>query len=130
MNRWSVWDYIDERGTNPIEAWLMDRRAVPIKARVRIQRILLQLAGTEIWTRPLASNLDNYPGIVEIRIRWMNTQYRLLGFRGPDAREFSLLIPATEKDDKFVPPTAPGIARTRMAVVIADRRRIIEHRYN
>jgi hypothetical protein len=74
--------------------------------------------------------LDGYEGIVEIRIRWMNTQYRLLGFRGPDEREFSLLVPTIEQDDEFVPPTAPGIAITRMNVVIADRRRIIEHRYN
>jgi hypothetical protein len=60
----------------------------------------------------------------------MNTQYRLLGFRGPDERQFSLLVPAIEQDDEFVPPTAPSIARTRMTIVNADRRRIIEHRYN
>ncbi len=130
MDEWLFFDYIDERGTNLIQDWLVDRRAVPVKARAKIQRILLQLAGTALWTRPLASNLDGYEGIVEIRIRWMNTQYRLLGFRGPDQRQFSLLVPAIEQNDKFVPPTAPGIAVTRMTVVIADRRRIVEHRYN
>jgi hypothetical protein len=130
MNKWLFFDYIDERGTNPIEAWLMDKRAVPVKARARIQRILLQLAGTALWTRPLASNLDGYVGIVEIRIRWMNTQYRLLGFRGPDERQFSLLVPALEKDNEFVPVNAPGVASTRMKIIKADRRRIIEHRYN
>jgi hypothetical protein len=129
MNAWLFLDYIDERGTNPIQDWLMDKRAVPVKARAKIQRILLQLAGTELWTRPLASNLDDYEGIVEIRIRWMNTQYRLLGFRGPENRHFSLLVPSVEQDDKFVPPTAPSIAITRMGIVISDRRRIIEHRY-
>lgn len=130
MNEWLFFDYIDERGTNPIEAWLMDKRAVPVKARAKIQRILLQLAGTALWTRPLASNLDDYEGIVEIRIRWMNTQYRLLGYRGPDQRQFSLLVPAVEQDDAFVPPTAPSVARTRMLIVNADRRRISEHRFN
>jgi hypothetical protein len=130
MNEWSFFDYIDERGTNPIETWLMEKRAVPVKARAKIQRILLQLAGTALWTRPLASNLDDYEGIVEIRIRWTNTQYRLLGFRGPEQRQFSLLVPAIEQDDEFVPPTAPDVARNRMKIVIADRRRICEHRYN
>jgi hypothetical protein len=130
MNEWLFFDYIDERGTNPIQDWLMDRRAVPVKARAKIQRILLQLAGTALWTRPLASNLDDYEGIVEIRIRWMNTQYRLLGFRGPDVRHFSILVPAIEQGDQFVPLNAPGTATTRMAIVIADRRRIVEHRYN
>jgi hypothetical protein len=130
MNEWLFFDYIDERGTNPIEVWLMDKRAVPVKARAKIQRILLQLAGTALWIRPLASNLDDYVGIVEIRIRWMNTQYRLLGFRGPDQRQFTLLVPAIEQDDKFVPPTAPNVAVTRMTLVIADRSRISEHRFN
>jgi hypothetical protein len=130
MNEWSFFDYIDERGTNPIRDWLMDRRVVPVKARARIQRILLQLAGTALWIRPLASNLDDYAGIVEIRIRWMNTQYRLLGFRGPDQRQFSILVPAIEQGDRFVPLNAPDTATTRMAIVIADRRRIVEHRYD
>lgn len=130
MSEWSFFDYTDERGTNPIEAWLMDSRVVPVKARAKIQRILLQLAGTALWTRPLASNLENYPGIVEIRIRWMNTQYRLLGFRGPQDREFSLLMPAIEQDDEFVPPSAPSVAQARMKAIIADRRRVVEHRYH
>ena len=130
MNEWWFFDYIDERGTNPIQDWLMDRRIVPVKARAKIQRILLQLTGTALWTRPLASNLDDYEDIVEIRVRWMNTQYRLLGFRGPDVRQFSILVPAIEQGDEFVPLNAPGIAATRMAIVIADRRRIVEHRYN
>jgi hypothetical protein len=108
----------------------MEKRFVPVKARAKIQRILLQLAGTPLWTRPLASNLEGYPGIVEIRIRWMNTQYRLIGFRGPDERQFTILVPAVEQDDEFVPLNSPDIALTRMAAVIADRRRIIEHRYN
>lgn len=122
-------DYVDERGTNPIRDWLMDKRIVPVKARAKIQRILLQLAGTALWIRPLASNLDDYEGIVEIRVRWMNTQYRLLGFRGPEDRQFSILFPALEQGDEFVPRSAPIIAVDRMAIVNADRRRIVEHRY-
>ena len=74
-------DYFDDRGYNPIQDWLNDRKQVPIKAKAKIDRILLQLAGTPLWVRPLASNLDDYPGIVEIRVRWMNVQYRILGFR-------------------------------------------------
>lgn len=130
MNEWLFLDYIDERGTNPIQTWLDDRRAVPPKARAKIQRILLQLAGTPLWTRPLASNLDGYAGIVEIRILWMNTQYRLLGYRGPGERQFTLLFPAVEKGDQFDPPSAPSIAQTRMEVVNAKRsERTREHRF-
>lgn len=122
-------DYLDERGTNPIQDWLNDKREVPIKAKAKIDRILLQLTGTALWTRPLTSNLDDYPGIVEIRVRWMNTQYRLLGFRGPDERQFTLLFPAFEQGDQFEPSTAPVIAMTRMKIVQADWSRVCEHRY-
>jgi hypothetical protein len=130
-------DYLDERGTNPIQDWLHDVKQVPRKGKAKIDRLLLQLAGTELWVRPGASNLDDYPGIVEIRILWMNVQYRLLGFRGPGPRQFTLLEHAIEKDDKFVPPSAPSTATTRMSEVLAEnppigkpRRRICEHRFS
>jgi hypothetical protein len=131
MAEWSFWDYLEERGgESPIQQWLMDKREVPVKARARIQRILLQLTGTKLWTRPLASNLHDYDEIVEIRVRYMNIQYRLLGFRGPADREFTILFPAKEQGDEFVPSNAPSIAQTRMHIVKADRRRICEHRFN
>lgn len=126
MNEWLFLDYI-ERNINVIQEWLYNKRFVPVKARAKIQRILLQLAGTALWTRPLASNLDDYPEIVEIRVRWMNTQYRLLGYRGPGAREFTLLFPALEKDDQFVPLNAPEVAMNRMAAVQLERSRSREH---
>jgi hypothetical protein len=130
MTEWRFFDYIDERGTNPIEEWLMDKRAVPVGARAKIQKILLNLAGFPKWERPLTSTLNGYDRIIEIRIRWMNTQYRLLGFRGPAEKQFSILVPAIEKDDEFVPLNSPIIATSRMKIVSADRRRIIEHRYS
>ncbi|MGB6385277.1 MAG: hypothetical protein WBF25_08640 [Terriglobales bacterium] len=130
MNQWLFFDYIDERDTNPIEEWLMDKKVVPTKARAKINVLLLRLAGTERWKRPETSNLDGYPGIIEIRIRWMNTQYRLLGFRGPSERQFSLLVPAVEKDDEFVPLNAPNTASKRMIEIIENRRRISEHRFH
>jgi hypothetical protein len=129
MNEWTFWDYLDERGTNPIQEWLHDKSVVPLKAKAKIDRHLLQLAGTKLWIRPFASNLDGYPGVVEIRVRWMNTQYRLLGFRGPVDRQFTLLFPALEQGDEFVPLNAPEIAQVRMAIVMKDRSRSVEHRY-
>lgn len=129
MNEWGFRDYLDERGTNPIQEWLHDKTFVPVKAKAKIDRSFLQLAGTRLWVRPLASNLDGYPGIVEIRVRWMNTQYRILGFRGPDERQFTLLFPALEQGDQFVPLNAPEIAKARMDVVVKDRSRAVEHNY-
>lgn len=130
MLEWTFLDYRDERGSNPIRQWLSDRTRVPVKAKAKIDRALLQLAGSRLWVRPGASNLDGYPGIVEIRVRWMNTQYRLLGFRGPQDRQFTLLFPATERDDQFDPPNAPGVALARMEIVLSDWSRTCEHSYS
>ena len=130
MNEWLFLDYTERNGSNPIRDWLSDRTRVPVKAKAKIQRILLQLAGTRLWKRPLASNLDDYPGIVEIRVRWMNTQYRMLGYRGPEEKQFTLLFPAEEKDDEFVPLNAPVIATHRMSIVRSDKDRAREHRFS
>ena len=115
--------------SNPIAEWLADRRQVPIKAKAKIDRILLQLAQTPLWARPLTSNLDDHKGIVEIRVRYMNIQYRILGFRGPRDRQFTLLYPAVERGDEFVPRNAATIAENRMAEVIENPRRALEHRF-
>ena len=130
MAEWTFLDYLDERGTNPVQEWLHDKISVPVKAKAKIDRHLLQLAGTKLWVRPLASNLDGYPGIVEIRVRWANIQYRILGFRGPMDRQFTLLYPALEQGDEFVPANAPTIAEDRMAIVKRDWSRTVEHRYS
>jgi hypothetical protein len=122
--------YIDERGANPIAAWLTDPREVPIKAKAKIDRILLQLADTPIWVRPLTSNLDTHEGIVEIRIQHMNVLYRPLGFRGPGDGQFTLLCPAREQGDEFIPRNAPMTAENRMKVVLLDPRRTCEHRFS
>jgi hypothetical protein len=42
MTEWSFWDYVDERGVNVIDHWLMDKREVPVKTRAKITRLLLQ----------------------------------------------------------------------------------------
>jgi hypothetical protein len=128
MQAWAFRDYIDG-DRNPIQDWLADKRQVPVKARAKIQRLLMQLAGTPLWVRPWASNLVGYPGIVEIRICYMNVEYRLLGYRGPDARQFTLLYPALEKDSQFVPVNAPEIAVRRMTIVEGDWSRTSEHRF-
>lgn len=125
---WTFFDFTD-RGANPIAEWLRDRSAVPVKAKAKIDRNLLQLAVTPFWSRPLASNLDGYPGIVEIRVRYMNIQYRILGFRGPADRQFTLLVPAVEQGDEFIPRNAPEIAGHRMKLVQDDPRRVCEHRF-
>src|SRR5437763_1254723 len=128
MNSWAFMDYLDARRVNIIAEWLNDRQQVPRKAKAKIETVLRYLAGTPLWVRPYASNVTDHQGIVEIRIRWMNVQYRPLGFRGPDEGQFTILVPAIAQGGEFVPLNAPGIAETRLAEVLADSSRACEHR--
>jgi len=67
MNEWLFLDYV-ERDSSPI--WDgSTTSAVSHKGEGENSTYSLQLAGTVSWTRPLASNLDGYPEIVEVRIR-------------------------------------------------------------
>lgn len=122
-------DYLDERGTNPIREWLADPLQVPKKAKAKIDTILRHLAGQARWCRPLTSNLDDYQGLVEIRVLYMNVQYRLLGCWGPGREEFTILYPAKEVGGAFDPPNAPSIAQARREIILSDRRRVCEHRF-
>lgn len=123
---WSFLNYTDGRG-NPIAEWFQDRRSLSVKAKAKIDRTLLQLANTKHWVRPWASNLHNYDGILEIRVFYDNIQFRLLGFRGPGPRQFTILFPAQEKNDEFIPRNAPQIAVNRMKEILLKPENAVDH---
>ena len=51
--------------------------------------------------------------IYEIRFKYKQIQYRPLGFFGPNANDFTFLVPATEQGDKFKPKDAIKMAEER-----------------
>lgn len=83
---------------------------------------LLHLAQIVNWREPLAKKLENANGIIEIRFKAGGVQQRPLGFYGPNRMQFTILVCAIEKNNRFVPPDAIAIAENRKAEVEQDAR--------
>lgn len=124
MDYWTFKVYISENGANEIEGWLAD---LPPKVRAKIRARFSYLAITRIWIKNYAEKLKGYENIIEIKITYLNTQYRPLGCCGPGAREFTLLIPAKEIGSEFEPKHAPTTAQKRCKLIHRDRRYIGEY---
>ncbi len=79
------------------------------KARVRY------LKNTPIgdWKEPQAIKLSGVKNIYEIKFFANNVQYRPLGFFGPGAKEFTIVIWATHKQRIYEPHDAIKTASTR-----------------
>jgi hypothetical protein len=72
----------------------------------------------EEWKLPLFRSLHGEAsGLGEIRFMADRVQQRPLGFRGPSGDVFTLLYPAKEQSDRFIPRNACGIALSRKAEV-------------
>jgi Phage derived protein Gp49-like (DUF891). len=124
MKCWNFRDYISERGVNEIREWL---DSLPMKAQIKIDTRISYLEATKTFEPQYISALDGYDDIYEVKVICANIQYRPLGCYGPGRGEFTLLIGAVEKGDRFDPKTAPETATERRKIVMRDRRRSREH---
>ena len=79
------------------------------------------------WPPGWFTELAGFPQILEMKFTVQNIQFRPLGYFGPHRHEFTFLIGAIEKNDRFVPPNAPETAVTRKNIVEANAARAIEH---
>lgn len=61
-------------------------------------------------------------GLMELRRQSGNVQYRPIGCYGPGQREVTLLVGATERGGRFVPPSACETAQERKARLIETGR--------
>ena len=75
---------------------------------------------------PFVSQLTDSDGIYEIRFKVRNVLYRPLGFFGPSRHEFTLLIPAREQGDRFVPRNAISLAEERKQIILQNKERACE----
>jgi hypothetical protein len=125
---WNIYDYVDHRAKNVIADWLKNDLQVPERARMQRKLDALRDNGPELSTDLLSDTPS--PHIKKIRLNG-RVAPRLLLCRGPvdmSAQEFTLLFGCTERDRKFVPPTAIATAEENRKFVIADPlHRRIEH---
>ena len=125
----AFYDFVNARGENVIEAWLLND--IPREARAAIQVQLAFLQNVQQLRRPAAGDMKGREcqGLIEIRVKENRQQYRLLGYYGPGRGQVTLLIGAREKGDRLEPREACSIARGRIADIETGRGSIREHGY-
>jgi hypothetical protein len=125
---WRILDYVTDRGENEIKEWI---NSLPAQAQAKIDQriILLRTWPAKIWPPQYVSALRGYKDIYEFRVVSSGVQYRPLGCYGPAAREYTLLIGATEKGGRFQPPGVCETAVKRRAVILHDGSRVCDHEF-
>jgi hypothetical protein len=106
-------DYVDPDGENVVLRWL---NGLPKAAKVKINTRIEFLETVEQLEMPDARQLTGIcDGLVELRVRSGNVQYRPLCYYGPKRREVTILAGAIEKGSKFEPSSACDTALMRKA---------------
>lgn len=125
MAVWTFLDFVDERGLNVIHRWI---EGLPKTAKVKIQTQIPILAAMEQLRFPYTTMLEGEcDGLMEIRFRVRNVQYRPLAYYGPQQGEVTILTGATEVGDRIEPPGICATALNRKALVDQDRRYVCPH---
>lgn len=94
-----------------------------VRAGLDVALDFLKLRERGAWIRPNAAKLSKVPkggfrDFFEIRFKADDVQQRPIGFFGPKEDEFTIVLWATEKGNKFVPEGWYGIAsRNRDAIL-------------
>jgi hypothetical protein len=105
MIRWVFRDYVQTSGKNRVREWC---RQLSTKERAKLDRLLMMLARQQQWTEPHYKALSNVQaGLGEIR--WngnQRKQLRLLGWRGPNSGQYTLLLGCSHKQDRYTPTSA------------------------
>ena len=125
MKCWNFLDFVDSRGVNVIESWLW---TLAMEARLEINTRIQYLAVTPVLRRPYTGRLHGYDGLYEIVVTRRRVQYRPLWCHGPNKKDITILMGATERGGEFDPPTACEIAQTRRAM-IGIKGRTCEHSF-
>jgi hypothetical protein len=130
MSVWAFLDYVSERGVNEIHAWL-NSPVVTKLAKSKINGRIAALQGFPLAPEGWISAYTGYLGLYELRVAASGVQYRPLGFYGPgpERRQFSLLIGATERDDKIPRPVLES-ANERKDTVIRNPARVVPHDFS
>jgi hypothetical protein len=128
---WVFCDFIDAAGENVVHAWLHSR-AVSVKARMRINRIIthLEAAPSTDWgdyVKTLSG--DEYSGLMELRVTVQNVQYRPLMVHGPGRGDVTILLGAIERGGQFEPRTACERAQANR-LHITTPERTIDHDFS
>jgi hypothetical protein len=120
---WRFHCYVSEDGTDEIRTWY-EAQSKRLQQKFLDRMLALRGLPPEEWTLPLFRWLrGDGQGLGEIRFKSDGVQQRPLGFRGPEADLFTLLYPAREKKDRFMPKNAIAIAQGLRKQVESNKER-------
>jgi hypothetical protein len=127
MGIWTFMDFVSDRGTNEILAWL-NSREVPFAAKAKINARIVSLQGFPLFPDQYFSAYKGWDDIYELRVSFSGAQYRPLGCYGPERRQFTLLVGGIEKGK--IPKRLLEIADERRKIVHTDSQRITRHDFS
>jgi hypothetical protein len=120
---WRYRCYVSEDQIDEIKA-SYDRQSKQWRQRFLDRTRALKGLPLAEWELPLFRWLRrDGTGLGEVRFKADGIQQRILGFRGPDPDLFTLLSPAQEKNDTFIPRNAVEIAQRLKAAVETNKDR-------
>jgi len=124
MILWTIKVYSNDKETSALDKWFKN---IPEEAWIEINTRLRYLRTQKIWERPWAAKLKKVKDIYEIRVKSENVQYRPLGFFNTNLKEFTLLIGAIEKGNKFEPHDADKTAEKRRNLIVEGKKYAINY---
>ena len=129
---WTLYEFLDTRGRGVIEVWLEEAR-IQKKARILLQQKLdiLAMAEPELPAQLLAGPFEGH--LYKLRINAPGVQLRPILCRGPiePNAEYTLLVGAVERGNRWSPPNAPERAMANRQTILDDpqRRRLYERSF-
>jgi len=115
-----IYDYVDMHGINVIRAWL-DQQERKAKAKLNARLNVLEQRNRTEWAKFNVEVLKgDKDGLVAIKVLYLGTQYRLIGYDGPNRGEFTLLVCGREQNNKYIPLNVGRQAFERIAEVNAN----------
>jgi hypothetical protein len=129
---WTLYEFLDTRGRGVIEVWLKDKRfSKEAIARLNQKIDLLEQSGPQLSPKLFAGTKGRH--IFKLKVKAPKMQLRPLFCRGPlsTSTEFTLLLGAVERNNKFDPVDAPARAADNRQTILNDpqRRRLHEHNF-
>jgi phage-related protein len=124
MGVWTLFDYVELSGKNPIRDWL---DGLPPKDQAKIDERLRAMEQLDKWSEKWASKYEGTDEIYEFRITGNKIQYRPLGtYHGK--RQYVILAGAIERGDK-IPKRDIETSKRRLKNIRSCTGAVITHQF-
>lgn len=117
MSPWTINEFVAGNKRKIFTRWLS---GLDVEARERIKALIrrLRVSPIAMWSRPYVAPISSHKGIVELRIKANNIQYRPLGCYGPGPHTFTILVGSYKKGKQWEPQNALKTADKRRPLAL------------